>query len=159
MKFSRPEHWSGPFPSQRDLPNPGIEPGSPAMQADSLPAELSEKTDSPAGKSGHLDHGQGPHPVGTPALARSPRVLDSSLCLNQPLFQHPASPLEALGAGEAHLGDRGLRAGDVEGLEWNPGGVSGSGCGGRGREEAGEHQKAGKEGGGKRAQCLPAVAL
>ena len=29
--------------SPADLPNPGIEPGSPALQADSLPAELSEK--------------------------------------------------------------------------------------------------------------------
>ena len=40
MEFSRPEYWSGwPFPSPRDLPNPGIEPRSPALQADSLPAE------------------------------------------------------------------------------------------------------------------------
>ena len=38
---SRPEYWSGePFPSPGDLPHPGIEPGSPALQADSLPAEL-----------------------------------------------------------------------------------------------------------------------
>ena len=35
------EYWSGlPIPSPVDLPNPGIEPGSPALQADSLPAEL-----------------------------------------------------------------------------------------------------------------------
>ena len=33
--------WSGePIPSSTDLPNPGIEPGSPALQVDSLPAEL-----------------------------------------------------------------------------------------------------------------------
>ena len=33
-------HWSGlPFPSPGDLPNPGIEPRSPALQADSLPYE------------------------------------------------------------------------------------------------------------------------
>ena len=38
------EYWSGqPFPSPTDLPNPGIEPRSPALQVDSLPAE-------PAGK-------------------------------------------------------------------------------------------------------------
>ena len=38
---SRQECWSGlPFPSPGDLPNPGIEPGSPALQADSLPTEL-----------------------------------------------------------------------------------------------------------------------
>ena len=41
MGFSRQECWSGlPFPSSGDLPNPGIEPGSPALQADSLPTEL-----------------------------------------------------------------------------------------------------------------------
>ena len=40
MEFSRPEHWSGlPYPSPGDLPNPGIEPRSPALQADSLPTE------------------------------------------------------------------------------------------------------------------------
>ena len=40
MEFSRPEYWSGsPFPSPGDLPNPGIKPRSPALQADSLPAE------------------------------------------------------------------------------------------------------------------------
>ena len=31
--------WVFPFPSQRDLPNPGIEPRSPTLQSDSLPAE------------------------------------------------------------------------------------------------------------------------
>ena len=40
MKFSRPEYWSGyPFPSPGDIPNPGIEPRSPVLQADPLPAE------------------------------------------------------------------------------------------------------------------------
>ena len=34
------EYWSGlPFPSSGDLPDPGIEPGSPALQADALPSE------------------------------------------------------------------------------------------------------------------------
>ena len=38
MEFSRQEYWSGlPFPSPGDLPNPGIEPGSPALWADTLP--------------------------------------------------------------------------------------------------------------------------
>ena len=38
MEFSRQEYWSGlPFSSPGGLPNPGIEPGSPAVQADSLP--------------------------------------------------------------------------------------------------------------------------
>ena len=44
MQFSRPEYWNGwPFPSPGHLPDPGIEPGSPALQADSLPAELPRK--------------------------------------------------------------------------------------------------------------------
>ena len=40
MEFSRPEYWSGLlFPSPGDLPNPGIGPRSPSLQADSLPTE------------------------------------------------------------------------------------------------------------------------
>ena len=40
MELSRQEYWSGlPFPSLGDLPNPGIEPGSLALQVDSLPAK------------------------------------------------------------------------------------------------------------------------
>ena len=40
MGFSRQECWSGlPFPSPGDLPDPGIEPGSPALRADALPSE------------------------------------------------------------------------------------------------------------------------
>ena len=39
--FSRQEYWSElPFPSPGDLPDPGIKPGSPALQADDLPTEL-----------------------------------------------------------------------------------------------------------------------
>ena len=44
MEFSRPEYWSRqPFPSPGDLPNPGIEPRSPTLQEDSLPAEPQRK--------------------------------------------------------------------------------------------------------------------
>ena len=44
MEFSRQEYWSGlPFPSPVFLPDPGIKPGSPALQADSLPSEPPEK--------------------------------------------------------------------------------------------------------------------
>ena len=44
MGFSRQEHLSGlPFPSPEDLPDPGLEPGSPALQAGSLPTELQGK--------------------------------------------------------------------------------------------------------------------
>ena len=45
MGFSRQEYWSGlPFPSPGDLPNPGIKPESPALQAESLLAELQGRT-------------------------------------------------------------------------------------------------------------------
>ena len=40
MEFSKREYWTGlPFPSPGDLPNPGLKPRSPALQADSLPSE------------------------------------------------------------------------------------------------------------------------
>ena len=40
MEFSRQEYWSGlPCPSPGDLPDPGIKPRSPVLQADSLPPE------------------------------------------------------------------------------------------------------------------------
>ena len=45
MGFSRQEYWSGlPCPSPWDLPNPGIKPRSPALQADSLPSGPPGKT-------------------------------------------------------------------------------------------------------------------
>ena len=44
LGFSRQEYWSGlPFPFPGDLPDPGIEPGSPAFQADALTSEPSGK--------------------------------------------------------------------------------------------------------------------
>ena len=44
MGFSRQEYWSGlPFPSPGDLPNPGIEPRSPSLQAEALTSELPGK--------------------------------------------------------------------------------------------------------------------
>ena len=40
MGFSRQEYWSGlPFPSPGDLPNRGIKPGSPTLEADALTSE------------------------------------------------------------------------------------------------------------------------
>ena len=50
MEFSRQEYWSGlPFPSPGDLPNPGTEPRSSALQADALTSE-------PPGKLGGVKH-------------------------------------------------------------------------------------------------------
>ena len=44
MGFSRQEYWSGlPFPSPGDLPDPGVQPGFPTLQADALPSEPSGK--------------------------------------------------------------------------------------------------------------------
>ena len=44
MGFSRQEYWSElPFPSPGDIPNPGIEPGSSAFQADALLSDLARK--------------------------------------------------------------------------------------------------------------------
>ena len=51
LEFSRQEYWSGlPVPSPGDLPDPGIEPGSPALQADS---SLSEPLGKPKVKTKH----------------------------------------------------------------------------------------------------------
>ena len=48
MRFSRQEYWSGlPFLSPGDLPDPGIKPGSPVLQADSLLSEPPGKTSVP----------------------------------------------------------------------------------------------------------------
>ena len=48
MGFSRQEYWSGlPFPSPGYLPDPGIEPSFPALQADALPSEPPGKTSTP----------------------------------------------------------------------------------------------------------------
>ena len=44
MEFLRQEYWSGlPFPSPGDLPDPGVEPRSPALKADPLPPEAPGK--------------------------------------------------------------------------------------------------------------------
>ena len=56
MGFSRQEYWSGlPFPSPGDLPNPGIEPRSPALHTDALPSEALGKPDSRLGSFKILD--------------------------------------------------------------------------------------------------------
>ena len=52
MGLSRQEYWSGlPFPSPEDLPDPGIKPSSPALQADTLPSEIPGRS-----KQLHLSH-------------------------------------------------------------------------------------------------------
>ena len=60
MEFSRQGYWSElPCPSPGDLPNPGIEPGSPALQLDSLPSEPSGKPSGLLSLRFHLGGGVG----------------------------------------------------------------------------------------------------
>ena len=70
--FSRPEYWSGlPGPPPVDLPNPGIEPRSPALQVDSLPSETPGKPKKTGVGSLSLLQGDLPNPgikPGSPAL-------------------------------------------------------------------------------------------
>ena len=52
MGFPGQKYWSGlPFPSPRDLPQPGIKPKSPVLQADSLLSEPPEKPKNTPGSS------------------------------------------------------------------------------------------------------------
>ena len=54
MGFSRLEYWSGlPFPSPGDLPDPGIEPRSPILEADALTSEPPEKQAKSVGPRNH----------------------------------------------------------------------------------------------------------
>ena len=67
IEFSTQEYWKGlPFPSAEDLPDPGIKPGSPALQADSLPSGFPGGSDSKASAYNVGDLGS------IPGLGRSP---------------------------------------------------------------------------------------
>ena len=58
MGFSRQEYWSGlPFPSPGDLPNPGIKPRCPSLQADALTSEPPGKPTTLCGPMDHTVHG------------------------------------------------------------------------------------------------------
>ena len=83
MEFSRPEYWSRkPFTSPGDLPNPGIEPRSPAWQADSLPAE-------PQSKPKNTGVGQ---PIPSPGDLPNPGIK-----LGSPAFQEDSLPTQLSG--------------------------------------------------------------
>ena len=61
MGFSRQKYWSGlPFPSSGDLPDPGIKPGSPTLQADTFTICATRQV---ASKSGHKLLYNCPHPL------------------------------------------------------------------------------------------------
>ena len=88
MEFSRPEYWSGrPFPSPGDLPNTGIEPRSPTLQADSLPAE-------PPGKPKNTGVGSPSLPTDLPNPGIEPR---------SPALQADSLPTELSGIDAALL--------------------------------------------------------
>ena len=64
MEFSRQEYWSGlPFPSPGDLPNPGIKPESPALQADALLFELLGKPGTLGSRMNNSGLANNPHGV------------------------------------------------------------------------------------------------
>ena len=76
MGFSRQEYWSGlPFPSPGDLPDPGIEPRSPALEADALTSE----------------------PPGKPYLTHAAKSLQSCPTLCDPIYGNPpGSPVPGI---------------------------------------------------------------
>ena len=88
MEFSRQEYWSGePFPSPGNLPNLGIEPGSPALQVDSLPSEPPGKLEVHVKSSPSPRYGSEVHcaPLSVQVLKGKPRRLNLSLPVCQAL--------------------------------------------------------------------------
>ena len=80
MGFSRQEYWSGlPFPSPGDLPDPGIEPRSPALEADALTSEPPGKLREWAKLSFSLLTKQAESKVKTPLVSSFQGFLDSVL--------------------------------------------------------------------------------
>ena len=80
MGFSRQEYWSGlPFPSPGDLPDPGIEPGSPALGADAFTSEPPGTTRLFDVNKGHKQQAlESGHPA-TPAGAEETRGVRSTV--------------------------------------------------------------------------------
>ena len=94
MEFSRPEYWSGePFPSPGDLPNPGIEPRSPALQADSLPAEPCGSKDAPIDTDTHTQN----HSRSVLKLGLTSGLEGTSEIISQPHFKSVLICLAVLG--------------------------------------------------------------
>ena len=87
MGFLRQEYWSGlPFPSPGHLPDPGIEPMSPALQADSLPTECTAIWSLPLGSLPY--HGKTETQQGLRCLwHREPTSDSGSLQQSQDLLQ------------------------------------------------------------------------
>ena len=85
MEFSRQEYWNGlPFPSPGDLPEPGIEPGSPALQTDTVSPETPAKQP-PA----PVPTANCPPPAGLTGSPPSPLPPDCPLLLTHSPIQGP----------------------------------------------------------------------
>ena len=84
MEFCRQEYWDGqPFPSPGDLPNPGVEPRSLALQADSFPAEPQRRPKNIG--------------LGSLSLLQWTRISDTEIKLSSPAMQEDSSPAEVSG--------------------------------------------------------------
>ena len=98
MGFSRQEYWSGlPFPSPGDLPDPGIEPISPTLQADSLPSEPPGSPNTSLGDSNTINSHMNSSQIFKNKLKRKPTVVYSRVCVCmlsqvQPLSQAKLIP-------------------------------------------------------------------
>ena len=88
-EFSRPEYWSGwPFPSPGKSPNPRVEPRSPALQADSLPAEPPGKPRNPG--MGSLSLLQGIFPTQCRGVLHCRQILYQQSHQGSPMLVHSA---------------------------------------------------------------------
>ena len=89
MEFSRHEYWNGlPFPSPEDLPDPGIEPWSPALQAEALLSEPPGK-DPPVWSQVNNREGAQPHPS-------KENCIKDLLSTDLPIRTRPSFPLKSV---------------------------------------------------------------
>ena len=109
MEFSRQEYRSGlPFPSPGDLSNPWIEPGSPTLQADSLPSEPPGKPKNTGVGSVSLCQGNFPTQESNQGLLHRRWILYQLSYLGSPSTKLSSSISTLWSEGSAHLSDTGV---------------------------------------------------